>query len=310
MAFIRPDILRPPSEGPSYFLPLTKGCSNNTCAFCGFYGAKLQVRDISEVKREIDAVAMFLKTGVVDAGIPEIAYEVASGWDGQRVFLQDGDALVYPHARMKEVLEYISLRMPRVSRIASYATAQDILRRSVAELAELKERKLDILYLGLESGDDEVLKKIRKGSTTSQMIEAAARVKQAGIKLSVTVILGMAGPAGSEKHVKETARVLSEMDPDYVGALTLTLVPGTPLYEEHAEGRFELITPFESLRELTGIIRLSNFTDCFFTSMHASNYLSVRARLPQERDRVVARLESVIEANNPSMLRPEFLRGL
>jgi len=308
--FERPDIIRPPSEWKSYFLPLTKGCSNNTCTFCGYYGTKLQVRQTDDIKAEIDAVALYIRSGVQLPGIPEVAYYVAQRWDGSRVFLQDGDALAYPFAQLREVLRYLREKMPHVERIGSYATAQDILRRSGDELEELKRLNLDILYMGVESGDDEVLERVGKGVNRCQMIEAGRKVKEAGIALSVTVILGLGGVEGSEKHVVGTAGVLTAIDADYVGALTLTLIPGTPLYEEWQQGDFEPIPPLGSLEELKRMIELCGFSNCFFSSMHASNYLSVRGRLPQDKERMLKELGRALASGDPSLLRPEFLRGL
>ncbi len=146
--------------------------------------------------------------------------------------------------------------------------------------------------------------------SSEQVIEAGKKVKEAGISFSVTIILGLGGIEGSKKHVLETAKVLTEIDPDYVGALTLTLVPGTPLYDQWERDEFHPLSPFQSLEELRLIIENSNFTDCFFSSMHASNYLSVRGRLPQDRERMLRQLEKVLAARDPSLLRPEFLRGL
>ncbi len=308
--FERPDIFRPPSEGESYFLPLTGGCSNNTCTFCGLYGSKLRLRDVRDVKKEIDALSMYVGHGVRLPDIDSIVYAVAQRWDGRRVFLQDGDAAVYPFPKLVEALQYLNEKFPDLERIGSYATPQDILRRSVDELKKLKELKLSIFYTGIESGDDEVLQKIGKGVNSSQMIEAGRKAKQAGITLSLTVILGLGGVEGSRKHVLETARVLSAIDPEYVGALTLTVVPGTPLWQECERGTFHPITPFESLAELKGVIENSSFTNCFFSSMHASNYLSVRGRLPQDRERMIGQLERVLKKKDPALLRPEFLRGL
>ena len=310
MVFKRPEIVRSPSEWKSYFFPLTAGCSNNSCTFCGNYGSKLQVRDVDEVKREIDAVALYLSSNISAAGIPGIVYTIANQWDGEKVFLQDSDALVYPFAELVEILGYLDRKLPSVQRIAAYATTQDILRRSADELKELHKLKLGMLYIGLESGDNVVLKHVEKGVTAEQEIEAVRRVKAAGILASVTVILGLGGKAGSERHALETSRVLSDMDPDYVGALTLTLVPGTPLYNEWQRGEFQNITPFESLGELLTIIKHSNFTNCFFSSMHASNYISVRANLPQDKQEIVKQLTAFIKKGNPDLLRPEFLRGL
>ena len=310
MPFQRPEIIRPPSEWKSYFLPLTSGCSNNTCTYCNYYGGKLGIRDLTEVKKEIDAVALYLEKGVYLSGMPDIVYQISSRWDGERVFLQDGDALVYPTAKLKEALEYVSEKLPSVERIAAYATAQDILRLDINDLKALANLKLGILYMGLESGDDEVLQRVAKGVNSGQMIAACCKVKEAGILTSVTVILGLGGIEGSEKHALATARVLSEMDPDYVGALTLTLVPGTPLYQDWRRGNFSPISPYQSLQELATMIRNSRFTQCFFSSTHASNYFTVRGTLPQDKESMLHELESVIERGNPDLLRPEFLRGL
>lgn len=308
--FQRPDIIRPPSEWRSYYLPLTAGCSNNTCTFCNFYGCKLQIRDLAEVKEEIDAVALYLKEGAVLPDQPRIVYALASQWDGRQVFLQDGDALVYPLPQLKEALAYLHQRLPQIERIAAYATGKDILRLEVKDLEELRQMKLGILYIGLESGDDEVLKKIDKNMTAAEIVAAARRVKAAGIQTSVTVLLGPGGAALSARHTAGTAQALTEMDPDYVGALTLTMIPGTPLYEDWQTGRFTLITPMESVKELLAIIKAARFTSCFFSSMHASNYFSVRGRLPDDRDRMIRELEQVIASNDPRLLRPEYLRGL
>ena len=310
MNFVRPDIIRPPSEWNSYFLPVTSGCSNNTCAFCMYYGSKLQMRDVDDVKSEIDALVLFTRSRVRLSNVPKVVYDVAQGWDGKKVFLQDADALVYPLPKLREVLQYLNDKLPSIERIGIYATPQDILRRSSEELKELKRLKLDIFYTGLETGDDELLQKIGKGVGSHEFIEAGKKVKEAGITFSVTVILGLGGVEGSQKHALATARVLSEMDPEYVGALTLTFVPGTPLYEQRERGEFHPLSPFQSLEELKLIIENSNFTDCFFSSMHASNYLSVRGRLPQDKGRMLKQIEAVLAARDPSLLRPEFLRGL
>jgi radical SAM superfamily enzyme YgiQ (UPF0313 family) len=310
MAFVRPEIIRPPSEHDSYYLPLTSGCSNNSCTFCNFSFTNLGLRDLEDVKQEIDAMSLFMNSRMWVAGQPRIVYAILQGWDGRKVFLQDGDALVYPYSKLLAALQYLNQKFPGLQRIASYATPQDILRRSVDELRALKEQKLGILYMGVESGDDAVLQKIRKNATHDQMVEAARKVKAAGILLSVTVILGLGGAAGSERHVAETARILTEMDPDYAGALTLTLIPGTALYEEMERGRFELITPFDSLRELKGLVEQSTFTHCFFSSMHASNYFAIRGTMPKDKDKVLKQLSILLSRKDPRLLRPEYMRGL
>ncbi len=310
MGFERPDIIRPPSEWKSYFLPLTSGCSNNTCTFCNYYGSKLQVREVEDVEKEIDALAMYVRHGVRVPGIPDIVYLLARGWDGKRVFLQDGDALVYPYARLTKVLEHLNEIFPQLERVSAYATAQDILRLSQDELAELRRLKLDIFYLGVESGDEEVLQNIAKGVNYDQMVTACRKAKVAGIALSVSVILGLGGVEGSQRHALATARILTDIDPEYAGALTLTLVPGTPLYEQVQQGSFNPISPLQSLEELEVIVENASFTDCFFSSMHASNYFSVRGKLPQDKEGMLEELRYIVARKDPSLLRPEFLRGL
>ena len=308
--FRRPDICRPPSEQNSYFLPLTAGCSNNKCTFCSYYGKRLQIRDHEEVKREIDALALFLERGIVLANVDQIVYMIAQHWDGRRIFLQDGDALVYPYLKLVDILEHLNKKFPNLERIGIYATPRDILRRSPEELKELRRLKVSIFYIGIESGDDKVLERIDKGANHNEMVEAGRKTKEAGIIQSLTVLLGLGGVEGSHRHVLETARILSEIDPEYVGALTVTLIPGTPLYEQARRGEFKELTPFEFLAELKGIIENSNFTNCFFSSMHASNYLSVRGTLSRDKERMLSEIQRVLYEGDSSMLRPEFLRGL
>jgi len=310
MEFERPGIIRPPSEHASYFLPLTSGCSNNTCTFCGYYGSKLRMREVDDIKKEIDAMVLYVQHGIHLPTIPDIVYAVLQSWNQKRVFLQDGDALVYPFPKLKEVMEYLNEKFPCLERIGIYATPQDVLRKSLDELRTLRELKLGIAYMGVESGDDEVLQRVGKGVNHAQLVEAGRKARQAGITLSVTVILGLGGVEGSGRHALETAKMLTEIDPEYAGALTLTLVPGTPLYEQWEQGNFSLITPFDSLKELKMIVENADFTDCFFSSMHASNYYSVRGKLPQDKLRMLRELEAILAKRDPALLRPEFLRGL
>ncbi len=306
MSFTRPQIIRPPSEWKSYYLPLTSGCSNNTCTFCGYYRSKLAIRDVEEVKAEIDALSIYTKFGILT---PQLEY-INELWDGKRFFLQDGDALVYPFKKLKEILEYLNEKFPNLERIASYATPQDILRRSFEELKELKKLKLNILYIGLESGSDKILERVKKGVNSSQIIESTKKAKEAGITVSITVILGLGGVENSKEHAIETAKVLSAIDPEFCGALTLMLIPTTPIYNDYKAGKFFVISPLQSLEELKLIIENSNFSNCFFSSMHASNYQAIRGRLPQDKERLIKELDLVLKNNDTSCLRPEFMRGL
>lgn len=262
------------------------------------------------MKREIDAVALYLQHGIRGPTMPDIIYTVMRGWNRKRVFLQDGDALVYPFPKLVRVLDYLSRKLPKLERVGSYATPQDILRRSLDELKKLRERKLSIFYMGVESGDDVVLERVGKGVDHKQLVKAGRRAREAGIVLSVTVILGLGGVDRSREHALETARVLSEIDPEYAGALTLTLVPWTPLYRDRERGDFTPITPFESLKELKLIVENLQFTGCLFSSMHASNYYALRGRLSQDRARMLAELDRILASGDTRLLRPEYLRGL
>jgi radical SAM superfamily enzyme YgiQ (UPF0313 family) len=310
MPFNRPSVFRPPSERRSYYLPLTGGCANNTCTFCSFYGSRLQIRPPEDIKKEIDALATYRRSGTRLTGVDEVVYVMAQYWDGHRLFLQDADALVYPLPKLKEVLRYLNEKLPRLERIAAYATPQDVRRLSIRELEELSRLKLGILYMGIESGDEAVLTRVGKGVNYKQVVEAGGKVKKAGIALSATVILGLGGAEMSRQHTEGTTRILNDIDPNYAGALTLTFVPGTPLCRQWQDGSFKSISPFQTLNELREIISASRFSQCFLSSMHASNYLSVRGMLPQDKTRMLAELDEVLEKGDAAQLRPESLRGL
>jgi radical SAM superfamily enzyme YgiQ (UPF0313 family) len=285
--------VRPPSEANSFLLPVTFGCSHNTCTFCGTYSSvKFRIRPFEDIKRDIDRVAQNYS------------------WSLRRVFLENGDALIAPQRLLVAVLKYLKEKFPNLEKIGTYTTPQAGLIKSVDQLKELHELGLTIAYLGVETGDEELLKKIDKGATYAQIVEAGRKIKQAGITLSVTVILGLGGPEGSQKHALGTARILTDLDPDFAGALTLMLVPGTPLHREWEAGKFKLITPFQSLAELKIIIENAKFTDCFFTANHASNYLPIKARLPQQKAAVLKLINEVLESGDMSRLRPEFTRAL
>jgi radical SAM superfamily enzyme YgiQ (UPF0313 family) len=285
-------IFRPPSEADSLILQVTVGCSYNRCTFCGAYqGKSFRVKTFDEVKEEIDEVSAY---GV---SIP-------------RVFLADGDALAIPQEQLINILSTLKTRLRGLERVGIYANARDILEKSVDELKELKALNLGIIYLGLESGNPEVLRRIKKNATLDQMIRSAKRVKASGILLSVTVLLGIGGVEWSQAHAEDTGKVLSQMDPDFVGALSLMVVPGTPIEKEIETGKLVLPTPFALIQELETLILHSEFTQCFFASNHASNYLPVRIRMPEEKKEALQKIREVLRRKDPELLRPEYLRAL
>jgi radical SAM superfamily enzyme YgiQ (UPF0313 family) len=285
------NIIRPPSEAHSLLLQVTVGCSHNRCNFCGTYkGVKFRIKSQEEILEDIMEASQYRRV--------------------EKVFLCDGDALIIPQKRLVEILALIRKNIRGVQRVGLYGNAKSILRKSVEELKELHTLGLGIVYLGVETGNESLLKAIQKGATYDQIVEAGRRIKAAGIALSVTVLLGIGGVEMSTQHAMDTARILTDLDPDFVGALTVMFIPGTPLHDDYVNGRFVLPDTFGFLNELGIMIANSQFTDCFFTSNHASNYLPIRARMPEKKEATVATISRVIEQGDRNVLRPEYLRGL
>ncbi len=286
-------VIRPPSEATSLILQVTYGCSNNTCDFCGTYLDKpFAVRPPHEVVEDV-------------TGLPAAVKERA-----QRVFLADGDALALSSRRLHEILDLLHAELPNLERVSSYATARNLLEKDVEELRSLRERKLELVYLGLESGDDETLAAIHKGITVAEQIAGCRRAKEAGMKLSVTAILGLAGAARSLAHGRATGEALSVIDPEYIGILTLMLVPGTRMHRKVASGELVLPDEIGMLRELREIVAHTDVSDCLFRSNHASNYLPVGGHLPRDKDAMLAQLDKVLKAPESVQLRPESWRAL
>ncbi len=286
------EIYRPPSEAKSLILQLTIGCSHNRCTFCPSYkGKRFRIRSFEEVKTDIDEVA------------PRLAPYV------RRVFLADGDALIVKQELLLQVLDYLDEKFPLLERVGIYANAKGVLRKSPEELKELRRRKLGIVYLGIESGDQVVLDRVKKGTTREKLVEACLRVKDAGMKLSVTVLLGIGGRERSKEHAVATGEILTEVDPHYAGALTLLLVPGTPLYEEYLRGEFQMPSPFELLEELHLMLSHTDMHG-LFTSNHASNYLPLKVKMPEEKEEALRAIEAVLRRRDPNLLRPEWYRAL
>ncbi len=284
-------IFRPPSEAYSMLLQVTVGCSHNKCTFCEMYKEK-KIFKIKKEKVIMSDIAIFAKQ-----------YRHV-----KRLFLCDGDALIVPQKRLVKILTEIKKQLPWVTRIGTYANTKSIAKKSVEELKELKNLGLGIAYMGLETGDDITLKNINKGADSARMIEMGRKIQSAGIKLSVTVLLGIAGRERTFEHARETGRVLSAIDPAYVGALSFMLTPGTPIYEDHQSGKFPVLKPEELLQELGLMISTTNLTNGLFHSNHASNYLPIRAKLPEEKNDTLALIEKALSGK--VKLKPEHLRAL
>lgn len=289
MRYVEP-VYRPPSEADSYLLHVTYGCSHNECTYCAMYRSKrFSIRPEAEILRDIAEAARVL------GGV-------------RRVFLLDGDALTAPTRRLVPVLEALGAAFPSLQRVGSYVNAVSILSKDDAELARLRALRLGIGYLGLESGDEEVNRRIVKGATLDEQVQAVRRAQAAGIKMSVMVLLGIAGRERSLAHARATAEVLNAMDPRFVSCLCVTPVPGTPLWDDVQAGRFVLPSPAEILEELAVLVAGLEPSGAVFRSNHASNWLPLGGRLPADKARLLEAIDLARAGALP--LKPDWLRGL
>jgi radical SAM superfamily enzyme YgiQ (UPF0313 family) len=227
-----------------------------------------------------------------------------------RVFLADGDALAIPKRRMLELLDLLKTEMPSLERVSAYANAHSLLRLPQDDLVEIRQHGLELLYLGLESGDDVTLEGIKKGVTVAQQIEGCRKAKVAGFGLSVTAILGIGGEERTHEHAVGTGKALSVIDPEYIGILSLMLESGTEMTEAVRSGRFVVPRPLDLLRELREIIASIDVTHAVFRSNHASNYLALRGTLPEDKGALLEALDRVIDAGGQARLKPESWRAL
>lgn len=283
-------IFRPPSEANSILLQVTTGCSHNKCTFCGMYkNSRFSIKHDDIIMSDIDFAAQHFR-------------------HQQRLFLCDGDALILPQDRLLKILVTIQTKLPWVHRVGTYANTKSIRRKSLAELEELRKSGLTIAYMGLESGDDVTLKQMRKGADAKLMTDMGQKIRSAGIKLSVTVLLGIAQKERSFIHARETGRVLSAIDPEYVGALSLMLTPGTELHNQWCEGTWHQPEPEELLVELGQMIASTELSNGYFHANHASNYLPIKAKLPQDKKTTLARIEQALQGK--ISLKPDYMRAL
>ncbi len=283
-------LYRPPSESQSLLIQMTVGCSYGRCTFCSMYQDRdFYIKPIETVRADI---------------------EESMHYRFKRVFLCDADALIAPQAYLEEVLGLIQEKMLSVERVGIYGDCRSILKKTPKELARLKELGLGVIYHGIESGDDKVLKAIKKGATAQQTIDAGLRVRDAGIVYSAIVLLGIAGREGSENHAVETARVLNAIQPDFVGVLTTMVVEDTPLYALAEKGKFKMPSSLGLLEELKMLLEHLELQRGLLTSKHASNYLPLRVVFPYQKKEAIQQLEDVLAKQDETLLKPEFLRGL
>ncbi|MDU5281952.1 MAG: radical SAM protein [Dialister sp.] len=273
-------VFRPPSEAESFILRVTRGCAHNSCTYCNMYrGVKFEKLSDDQIIRQI---AMAYSTDA--EGV-------------RRVFLADGDALVLPTERLLNILAVLKKYFPNLERVSSYAAPRDILAKSVEELTELRRAGLALLYYGMESGDAQTLKDIRKGVNDKQSIEAGKRVIAAGMKLSIMIILGIAGKEGSTRHALATAHAINEIKPTMLSALSLMLYRGSELKEQFERGEFHPLTPAQLMEELKLIMEhvdLPESEHMIFRSNHVSNYIRLAATLPRDKEQLLKDIDKSI----------------
>lgn len=283
-------IYRPPSEARSIILQATAGCAHNRCTFCVSYKDKrFRIKERTTIEADLQKAAI-LYPGVT------------------RLFVADGDALIMPMTEWRWLMPAIAEYLPWIKRVGVYATGLAIRKKTVEDLAWLRKNGLGIIYLGVESGDPQTLAHIRKDSTAKQLIEAGHRVKAAGIGLSVTVLLGIAPPGRSLDHGLLTGRLLTAMDPDYVGALSVIVCAGTELEEQVHRGEHLIPTPVELLTELRNMLAHTELTAGMFMANHASNYLPLKVAMPQGKAEAMTLLDAAIRGE--ITLRSESFRAL
>lgn len=285
------DVYRPPSEAYSLIVQVTYGCSHNTCAFCSMYkNKKFALRPMEEILEDFKEAAAHYGKNV------------------KRIFLADGDALIRKTEELLLILDEVRKLFPNLERTTSYASPASLLLKSQEELSELKKHGLEMVYLGLESGCDEVLKKIQKGYLAEEIVQAGCKARKAGMKLSVTAISGLGSRELSKKHALETAKAFSAMNPEYIGILTLEVIEGTPMYDWTREGSFELLNPVEILEETKTLVQTIDSPGSIFRANHASNYLPLKGTFNQDREMILEQIKMAKEGQ--IALRPEWSRSL
>ena len=287
------NIYRPFSEANSYLLQCTIGCSHNQCTFCGMYkGEKYRIRETAEILEDIRMAKDYYG-------------------DVEKVFLCDGDAIAMETDTLLTILDCLYATFPSLRHVGSYVGPQSTLSKTPAQLRALRTAGLTKAYIGVETGDDELLRKVKKGVGYDEMLQAGRLLVEADINLSVMVLLGLAGPGeASVRHALATAKICNEIQPRYLAALTVTPVPGTVLYRQVQRGEFQLLDPFETLAEMKQIFENITIDNLKFVGTHASNYLPVTGTLQKDKQKMIAMVDNVLEKRDERLLRPDYQRGL
>ncbi len=282
-------LYRPPSEGKSLILQITHGCSHNQCSFCNMYKSKyFYIKKPMEIEEHIN-------------------WGKSQFGEATRIFLGDGNALVLNTDILEEILKKLYANFSKLQRVSTYGAPKDLLRKTPEELQRLKKAGLSLIYLGVESGSDTILKTINKGVTQKEMIEAGQKAVKAGFSLSCMVISGLGGKKMWEEHAVETAKVINSINPDYFSPLTLMVEQGTELRRLMDNGKFNLLEPVEILNELQIMLELLDLDNCLFTCNHASNYVPLKGVLNKDKEKLLNEIDNL---KNKNTFKPEWQRGL
>ena len=273
-------LFRPPAEAESLILQVDQGCPYNRCTFCGMY------RGVRHHRRPVDEVRTL------------IVQESGRHPEAQRVFLADGDVMRRPFDQLQAILTMLHEHLPRLSRVSLYANGSSIAAKSAQQLRDLRALKLHTLYMGLESGDEDILRRCHKGATAAQMVEAAIAAQSAGLRMSVMILLGLGGSDHTGEHVTHTAAALNRMQPRLLSALRVIPVEGTELHEDVGSGRFRQLTEYQVIQELRDIIDGLNLTGTVFRANHSSNVLPLEARLPRDKERLLGELDALLASGD------------
>jgi len=285
-------LFRPPSEAYSLILQPTIGCSWNRCAFCEMYSTKkFKIRDIGEVKSDIRSMS------------PHAEHL-------RKVFLADGNAMVLPTGYLLELLEELNMAFPKLSRVSAYALPKDLASKSDEELSQIQRAGLKLIYVGIESGDDEVLKMINKGETYESTVKGLQKAKYAGIKSSVMILSGLGGKLYSRQHAENSAKIVNATQPEFLSTLVLSYPHGLDHFKRRFEGEFEPCEVPGLLQELKIFIENTELEQSVFRSDHASNYLILKGTLGRDKERMLDEINAALTDPGNAGLRPEFLRGL
>lgn len=272
-------LYRPPSEAYSLIVQATIGCTHNGCTFCSMYKDKeFRIRPTEDIIADLKIGRE--KYGYVD-----------------RVFIADGDALAIKNKELEKILSYIQKNFPKCKRVGIYGSPKAILSKSHGELLRLKELGLGIIYLGVETGSEYILQRINKGVTRKEMVLAGKKVVNSGIKLSITLISGIGGREDSYEHAIESAKIINEINPDYLGLLTLMVQENTPLYEDVKSGNFKILSPKEVLFETREMVENIDVENCIFRSNHSSNYVSLRGTLPKDKEKILGQIDAGLKTS-------------